>query len=83
MNHLDTLSRRILVIAVSVSIIFLSASLFLFSLNKAYAKPEIHTFSPVQTNITGKYICSNPIVFNNAKYVYVLNTETGDGYWKY
>jgi hypothetical protein len=85
MKNLDLFSRRFLIISISISMIFLSASLFIISVNTANAQKN-------NENEVGKTIKNNdcycpkyqffPFVENSKDggqftCLYIFNTETG------
>lgn len=68
MKTLDTFSKRILVVAVSLSLILLSASAFLITLQRVTAAP-----APMEASVVTKYL---PL-FTQASEVYLLKWDGG------
>jgi hypothetical protein len=71
MKNLDVVSKRILVISLSISAVLLSASLLIYSVLPANAQTP---HFPSRMDDGRRY---DAIAFNNTGYVFIWNTQTG------
>ncbi len=85
MKNLDLFSKRILIFSVSFSMIFISVRLFIFSISNTRAQKN-ESIVKCQNKCCGIYQMSLPVHWkndcSNCMKIFILNTETGVGYWK-